>query len=77
MILSPNICSATSTNFATTSIEDISAKLYLTDCSLHQYRAKINLGIIKDIHLIIVIAILIVDIAIFTINANQELKNKQ
>lgn len=38
-------------NFATTSIEDISAKLYLTDCSLHRYRAKISLGTIKDIHI--------------------------
>jgi len=49
-ILSLNICRTTSMNFATTSIEDISAKLYSTDCSLLQYRIKISLGTVKDIH---------------------------
>jgi len=38
-------------NFATTSIEDILAKLYLTGGSLHPYRPKTSLGTVKDIHL--------------------------
>ena len=37
--------------FVTTSIEDISEKLYLTDCSLHRYRTKINLGTVTAIRL--------------------------
>lgn len=37
-------------SFATTSIEDILAKFYLTDRSLHLYRTKINLARLKVIH---------------------------